>query len=71
MNVYSRVQMVLFKARQRAKAELDSALADTGLTMEQVRSKAKKSWRVRSAHWFPKKMKGASSTAAQVVRMLG
>ena len=71
VNVYSRVQMVLFKARQRAKAELESALADTGMTMDQARAKASKSWRVRAAHWFPKHVKGASSTAAQVVRMLG
>ncbi len=71
VNVYSRVQMVLFKARQRAKAELESALEDTGLTLEQARARAKKDWRVRAAHWFPKKMKGASSTAAQVVRMVG
>ena len=63
--------MVLFKARQRAKAELEAALADTGMTEEQARNKAGKSWRVRAANWFPKKVKGASSTAAQVVRMLG
>ena len=31
INVYSRVQMMLFKAKQAAKKELDEALAKTGL----------------------------------------
>jgi predicted nucleotide-binding protein (sugar kinase/HSP70/actin superfamily) len=31
VNVYSRVQMMLFKARQKARSELDQALADSGM----------------------------------------
>lgn len=34
INVYSRVQMMLFKAKQAAKKELDEALAKTGFTEE-------------------------------------
>ncbi|HUH05448.1 MAG TPA: 2-hydroxyglutaryl-CoA dehydratase [Kofleriaceae bacterium] len=36
VNVYSRVQMQLFKAKQLAKKEVDRALADVGMTMEEV-----------------------------------
>src|SRR5437016_14463033 len=34
VNVYSRVQMMLFKARLAAEAEYGKALAETGLTVE-------------------------------------
>jgi hypothetical protein len=37
VNFQSRVQMYLFKARQAAQAELDKALAETGLTLERFR----------------------------------
>ena len=30
VNVQSRIQMMLFKARQKAKAEYEAALAETG-----------------------------------------
>jgi hypothetical protein len=36
VNFQSRVQMYLFKAKQAAQAELETALKDTGLTIEQV-----------------------------------
>ncbi|ACY15131.1 2-hydroxyglutaryl-CoA dehydratase [Haliangium ochraceum] len=38
VNVYSRVQMQLFKAKQAAQREVEQALAETGQTMEQVRA---------------------------------
>jgi predicted nucleotide-binding protein (sugar kinase/HSP70/actin superfamily) len=38
VNVYSRVQMQLFKAKQLAIKETDKALADVGMTMEEVRA---------------------------------
>lgn len=38
VNVYSRVQMQLFKAKQLAQKEVDKALADVGMTMEEVRA---------------------------------
>jgi predicted nucleotide-binding protein (sugar kinase/HSP70/actin superfamily) len=37
VNFYSRIQMFLFKAKLHAKDEVDQALADCGVTMEQVR----------------------------------
>ena len=36
VNFQSRVQMYLFKAKQAAQAEFEKALADTGLTLEQI-----------------------------------
>ena len=38
VNFQSRVQMYLFKARQAAQVEFDKALADTGLTLEKLRT---------------------------------
>jgi len=38
VNVYSRVQMQLFKAKQLAQKEVDKALADVGMTIEEVRT---------------------------------
>ena len=38
VNVYSRVQMQMFKARQAAKKEVDVALEKTGQTMEEVQA---------------------------------
>lgn len=41
VNVYSRVQMQLFKARQAAQAEVDSALEKFGLSFEEFQNKVK------------------------------
>jgi predicted nucleotide-binding protein (sugar kinase/HSP70/actin superfamily) len=38
VNVYSRVQMQLFKAKQLAQKEVDKALADVGMTMAEVQA---------------------------------
>ncbi len=38
VNFYSRIQMVLFKARAMAETELQAALTETGLTLEEVRA---------------------------------
>jgi predicted nucleotide-binding protein (sugar kinase/HSP70/actin superfamily) len=38
VNVYSRVQMQLFKAKQQAQKEVDKALADVGMTIDEVRA---------------------------------
>ena len=38
VNFYSRVQMFLFKARQRAQQEMDAALAEYGITREQAQA---------------------------------
>jgi predicted nucleotide-binding protein (sugar kinase/HSP70/actin superfamily) len=38
INVYSRVQMMLFKAKQAAQKEFDEALAKKGVTADQLRN---------------------------------
>ena len=66
VNVYSRVQMMLFKARMAAKAELETRLSENGLSIEQVRSYLKsKTWR-GSALFYPKHEKSASMAASTV-----
>ena len=54
VNVYSRVQMMLFKARLAAKDEYQKTLDEAGLTPEQLKLKLQKSWWKRSALWYPK-----------------
>jgi predicted nucleotide-binding protein (sugar kinase/HSP70/actin superfamily) len=39
VNVYSRVQMALFKVRQKARDELEQALTERGLTLDAVRQR--------------------------------
>jgi predicted nucleotide-binding protein (sugar kinase/HSP70/actin superfamily) len=48
VNVYSRVQMMMFKARQRAREEFEAALAETGLDEETYRKRVLGSRRWRS-----------------------
>jgi predicted nucleotide-binding protein (sugar kinase/HSP70/actin superfamily) len=47
VNAHSRVQMMLFKARQRAIAEFEDALSETGLSAEEFKRRVEKSrwWR--------------------------
>jgi predicted nucleotide-binding protein (sugar kinase/HSP70/actin superfamily) len=54
VNVYSRVQMMLFKARLAAKEEYQKTLESAGLTPEQLKEKLQKSWWKRSALYYPK-----------------
>ncbi|HWE27160.1 MAG TPA: 2-hydroxyglutaryl-CoA dehydratase [Polyangia bacterium] len=54
VNVYSRVQMMLFKARLAAKDEYRQTLESAGLTAEQLKLKLQKSWWKRSALYYPK-----------------
>ena len=63
MNVYSRVQMMLFKARLAAKAEYKAVLEETGLTVEEMRAYlAKKRWR-GSSLFYPRHGTVASMAA--------
>ena len=48
VNAHSRVQMMLFKARQKAQAEFEKALQETGLTEEEFRRRVRKSRRWRN-----------------------
>jgi len=65
VNVYSRVQMQLFKAKQGAAREVDKALADTGQTIEEVRAYLKKHPRLAGA--FHRAPHMAGCTAADLV----
>jgi hypothetical protein len=67
--VYSRVQMQLFKAKQQAQKEVDKALADVGMTIEEVRAYLEKHPSMMSPfHRSPHK---AGCTAADLVYEVG
>jgi predicted nucleotide-binding protein (sugar kinase/HSP70/actin superfamily) len=69
VNVYSRVQMQLFKAKQLAQKEVDKALADVGMTIDEVRAYLEKHPSMTSAfHRSPHK---AGCTAADLVYEVG
>lgn len=65
VNVYSRVQMQLFKARQVAQQELDKALSETGQSLEQVHAYLAR--HPRLAHAFHRSPHAAGCTAADLV----
>jgi predicted nucleotide-binding protein (sugar kinase/HSP70/actin superfamily) len=43
VNAHSRVQMVLFKAKQKSRAEFEKALEETGMTVDEFKARVKKS----------------------------
>ncbi len=65
VNAHSRVQMMLFKARQKAQAEFDSALEERGLSLDEFKKRVRKSRRWRSAFWRP-----AHKTASVVTNLV-
>jgi len=65
VNFQSRVQMYLFKAKKVAEAELEKALADHGLAIEQVRAFLNKHPRFASALHKPPRTTG--STPADLI----
>lgn len=69
VNVYSRVQMQLFKAKQLAQKEVDKALADTGMTIEEVRKYLAK--HPSMTHAFYRAPHKAGCTAADLVYEVG
>ena len=69
VNVYSRVQMQLFKAKQLAQKEVDKALADVGMTMEEVQKYLKK--HPSLTHAFHRAPHKAGCTAADLVYEVG
>jgi predicted nucleotide-binding protein (sugar kinase/HSP70/actin superfamily) len=69
VNVYSRVQMQLFKAKQLAQKEVDKALADVGMTIEEVRAYLAK--HPSLAHAFHRAPHMAGCTAADLVYEVG
>jgi predicted nucleotide-binding protein (sugar kinase/HSP70/actin superfamily) len=67
VNVYSRIQMMLFKARKVAKDEVAHALEETGQTLESVKAlQDKLPWLRRTLHHAPHTDKAASSAASFV-----
>jgi len=69
VNVYSRVQMQLFKAKQLAQKEVDKALADVGMTIEEVRTYLHK--HPSMMHPFHRSPHMAGCTAADLVYEVG
>jgi predicted nucleotide-binding protein (sugar kinase/HSP70/actin superfamily) len=69
VNVYSRVQMQLFKAKQLAQKEVDKALADVGMTIEEVRAYLDK--HPSLTHAFHRAPHKAGCTAADLVYEVG
>ena len=69
VNVYSRVQMQLFKAKQLAQKEVDKALADVGMTIEEVRAYLDKHPAMASA--FHRAPHMAGCTAADLIYEVG
>ena len=67
VNVQSRVQMFLFKARQRAQEEMDRALAETGLTLDEAKALMKKRG---YAHVTKYPLHAGAETSANLVREL-
>jgi predicted nucleotide-binding protein (sugar kinase/HSP70/actin superfamily) len=69
VNVYSRVQMQLFKAKQIAQREVDKALADVGMTIEEVRTYLAKHPKLASP--FHRAPHRAGCTAADLIYEVG
>jgi predicted nucleotide-binding protein (sugar kinase/HSP70/actin superfamily) len=69
VNAHSRVQMVLFKARQRARREFEEALAATGSTEEQFRQRLARSRYGRNSLLRPRHQR--AGVAANLVYALG
>ena len=67
VNFYSRVQMFLFKAQKHAEREVETALEDTGLTLEQVRKYIEAHPELSSPLYAPKRRQQFASKAARMV----
>jgi predicted nucleotide-binding protein (sugar kinase/HSP70/actin superfamily) len=67
VNVQSRIQMDLFKAKKRAEAEFNSAVAQTGLSVAALESKSKR--RARALHHARHVVAGTA--ANQVLEIAG
>jgi predicted nucleotide-binding protein (sugar kinase/HSP70/actin superfamily) len=67
VNVYSRVQMMLFKAREQARREVAQAEAETGLTAAQAQALAQKLPWLACALCPPPHSYRASTTAANLI----
>lgn len=71
VNVYSRVQMMLFKARLAAKDEYQKTLDAAGLTVGTLKQKLQNSWWKRSALFYPKHGSVAAMASNVVEQVTG
>ena len=62
VNVYSRIQMMLFKARQKAKSDYERALDQVGLDEEAFKTKLSKSRWGRQPFWRPEHQEAGIAT---------
>ncbi len=62
VNVYSRVQMMLFKARRAAQDELARALADNGMSAEEFTTRLAAKTKFASALWYPEHTVAATAS---------
>jgi predicted nucleotide-binding protein (sugar kinase/HSP70/actin superfamily) len=69
VNVYSRVQMQLFKAKQSAQREVDKALADVNMSIEEVRAYLNKHPELE--HPFHKSPHMVGCTSADLIYEVG
>ncbi len=69
VNVQSRIQMDLFKARQKAEAEFKAAVEKSGLTEDQVRARWRKKGHDKTLH-YPKH-EVAGTAANEVLELIG
>ncbi|MCB9780030.1 MAG: 2-hydroxyglutaryl-CoA dehydratase [Alphaproteobacteria bacterium] len=68
VNVYSRIQMMMFKAREKARAELDQALSDTGMDQATFQQRLRGSRRWRSIFSQPAhKVAGRAANLAYAI----
>lgn len=62
VNVYSRIQMMLFKAKRSAESEYEKLLAEKKLTVDAVKAKIAKNRRLSKAtHYSPHKAAGTAA----------
>ncbi|MBI1909597.1 MAG: 2-hydroxyglutaryl-CoA dehydratase [Deltaproteobacteria bacterium] len=62
VNVYSRIQMMLFKAKQVAQKEYEGLLTDKGLTVDEVKARIEKNRRLKKTTYYsPHKVAGTAA----------
>ncbi len=62
VNVYSRIQMALFKARHNAQNEFEQALKDCGINSEQMEQLATKHKKINVGTYYPKHKTAGSAS---------
>ncbi len=62
VNVYSRIQMALFKARQNAQNEFEQALKDRGINSKQIEQLATKHKKINVGTYYPKHRTAGSAS---------